>query len=71
MEPNKKKIRFYSHPDEPRQEQVLMAVDWPDSRIWEYIQAYKIWHRKMHGETEKERLTKGKQIVFWSSPNQK
>jgi hypothetical protein len=66
-----RKIKFYTHPDEPRQEQMHMAVGLTNEEVWEYIGLYKVWHRQMHGETEKERLTKGKRIVFWSTPEQK
>jgi hypothetical protein len=61
-----KRIRFYSHPDQARQEQITMALDWTALQILEYHEAYKAWHTKAFGETEAQRLTKGKRIYFGS-----
>lgn len=59
-----KKITFYSHPDQPRQEQITMARDWTAIQILQYHEAYKAWHTKAFGETEAQQLTKGKRIYF-------
>lgn len=60
-----KKIKHFSHPGDPRKDQILMAIDWTPRKIPEYHEAYKAWHTKAFGETEKQRLTKGKKIVIW------
>jgi len=61
---SKKKITFYNHPDEPHKEQILMALDWTPLQILQYHEAYKAWYTKAFGETEAQRLTKGKKIYF-------
>ena len=61
----KKKITHFSHPGDPHKDQILMAVDWTPRQILEYHEAYKAWHTKAFGETEQQRLTKGKKIVIW------
>ncbi len=64
MKKELKKIRFYNHPSEPHEEQVLFAFGWTVEQILDYHYAYKKWHREVHGPTEMERLTEGKKIVF-------
>ncbi len=61
----KKKITHYQNPGDLHKDQILMAVDWTPRQILEYHEAYKAWHTKAFGETEAQRLTKGKKIVIW------
>lgn len=60
----RKKIRFHTDPDQPRKELLLMAQDWTVEQILEYHEQCKVQHRALHGETERERLTKGRRIVI-------
>ena len=59
----KKRITFYQHPDQPRKDLLLMALDWTPEQILAYHEQCKVQHRALFGETEREQLTKGRKIV--------
>jgi|GEM_PF-1311150 len=63
----KKNITFYNHPDDPRKDQILIAKDWTAKEILEWHLESQANHRKMFGESEKDKLTKGKKIMFWTN----
>jgi hypothetical protein len=61
----KKKITFFNHPGESHEDQIRMALDWSPLQILQYHEAYKAWRTKAFGETEAQKLTKGKKVVIW------
>jgi len=59
-----KKIKFYKYPDEPRLDQMENNVLRSPLQVLADLEAYKILHKQIHGESEIEKATRGKKIVF-------
>jgi len=59
-----KKLKFYGHPDGLRLDQMENAALRSPPQVLADLEAYKILHRQILGESEIENATRGKKIFF-------